>query len=84
MIRLAHKYQIEDVQKQAVAALRISYPSDWQAWETRDTQRVIAAAAVSSDIEVMFLARLVDEPKMLPSAFYTSSLARGVISDGWR
>ena len=84
MIRLAHKYQIEDVQKQAVAALRISYPPDWQAWERRDTQRVIAAAAVSSAIEVMYLARLVDEPKMLPSAFYTCSLAGGLIVDGWR
>ncbi|KAM5536124.1 hypothetical protein V8D89_010223, partial [Ganoderma adspersum] len=83
LIRLAHKYQIEDVQKQAVAALRISYPSDWQAWEKRDTQRVIAAAAVSSAIEVMSLARLVDEPKMLPSAFYTCSLAGGLIVDGW-
>ena len=43
-------------------------------------QRVIA----SFTIKVTSLARLFDEPKMLPSAFYTSSLARGVISDGWR
>ncbi|PIL23600.1 hypothetical protein GSI_14913 [Ganoderma sinense ZZ0214-1] len=84
LIRLAHKYQIEDVQKQAVAALRISYPSDFQAWEKRDSQRVIGATSVSSGIEVMSLARLVDEPKMLPSAFYMCTLAGGLIVDGWR
>ena len=67
-------------QKQAVTGLRISYHPDWQAWEKRDMQRVSA----SFTIKVTSLARLFDEPKMLPSAFYTSSLARGVISDGWR
>ncbi|KAI1786049.1 hypothetical protein LXA43DRAFT_80879 [Ganoderma leucocontextum] len=84
LIRLAHKYQIEDVQKQAIAALRVSYASDFQAWEKRESQRVIGKASVSSGIEVIFLARLVDEPKMLPTAFYMCSLASGFIVDGWR
>ena len=84
LIRLAHKYQIDDVQKQAIAALRISYPSDFQSWEKRDSQRLIGVTSVSSGIEVMSLARLVDEPKILPSAFYTCTLAGGLIVDGWR
>lgn len=72
------------MQEQAVAALRVSYPPDFQAWEKRDSLRVIGTTSVSSAIEVMALARLVDEPKMLPSVFYTCSLAGGLIVDGWR
>ena len=72
LIRLAHKYQIEDVEKRSLSALCAIYPSNLERWlETDSTiddeDRVYAIAAVN-------LAHLTDTSSILPSAFYHCAL----------
>ncbi|RPD58576.1 hypothetical protein L226DRAFT_466520 [Lentinus tigrinus ALCF2SS1-7] len=81
LIRLSHKYQIEDVEKRALSALCHIYPTELEEWVGSDSQiddndRFYAIAAVN-------LARLTDTPSILPSAFYHCALLQSRVLLGF-
>ncbi|KAI1795315.1 hypothetical protein LXA43DRAFT_1090965 [Ganoderma leucocontextum] len=81
LIRLAHKYHIQDVQDQALASLRESMLSshfdDWY-----KPLRMTSITTIHT-IGVINLARLTDTPSMLPGAFYgCTRLSPGELLDG--
>ena len=82
IIRLAHKYDIQDVFDQAIAPLEEYFTDDFSAWECND-KRVVDVAHEHC-IGVVNLARLVDKPSLLPTALYQCSLLGSAVLDGYR
>ncbi|KAI1784864.1 hypothetical protein LXA43DRAFT_1040635 [Ganoderma leucocontextum] len=80
LVRLAHKYQIHDVQDQALTALQTHFASTFSSWDSI----AVIEGDVRWGIEVIHLARLTDTPAMLPIAFYECAQAGGSIVEGWR
>ena len=81
VIRLAHKYHIQDVQDQALHVLQESVLSSrFSHWN--------GASALMDPwtlefIGIINLARLTDTPRMLPGAFYVCAYLYSEILDGW-
>ena len=77
-VRLAHKYQIEDVLEQGLNALQEYYATTLSNWHNGNfrfsPQNAIGAVA---------LARLTDTPSILPAALYTCSVLGKRVLDGW-
>ncbi|PIL26468.1 hypothetical protein GSI_12226 [Ganoderma sinense ZZ0214-1] len=72
LIRLAHKYHIQDVQDQALASLRDSVlSSDLDNWYKMPAMTSIATIDM---IGVINLARLTDTLSILPGAFFVCTL----------
>ncbi|KAI1795310.1 hypothetical protein LXA43DRAFT_992303 [Ganoderma leucocontextum] len=82
VIRLAHKYHIQDVQDQALASLQEStlspHFSDWYKSAT-----LTSFKGLNQVIGVVNLARLTDSPALLPGALYICSHLGGKLVDGW-
>lgn len=81
LIRLANKYQIEDVEKRALSALSLIFTSyRWRRihveTQSSEEDRVFAIAAVN-------LARLTNTPSVLPSAFYHCALLGSKVLSGF-
>ncbi|KAI1795285.1 hypothetical protein LXA43DRAFT_939155 [Ganoderma leucocontextum] len=78
VIRLSHKYQVEDILAQAVACLNDSF--------TRGDIKDIGAdsADPTHAIGAVNLARLVDVPCILPPAFLVCCSIGGKVFDGWK
>ena len=81
IIRLAHKYHVQDVLDQAVLALEEYFTSDFATW---DSDGIAVAFKPRHAIAVVNLARLVDIPSLLPVAFYECALLGGGIFKGYR
>ncbi|PIL26521.1 hypothetical protein GSI_12279 [Ganoderma sinense ZZ0214-1] len=83
VIRLAHKYNIEDVQKQALFALReYTFNDDFKKWREVRNERIPVDGPCA--IGAVNLARLLDIPEMLLIALYKClSLCTGIL-DGWK
>lgn len=67
-IKLAHKYDIQDVLDASLAELQLYFPKDFAPWDT---------STACSDIEAISavqLARLTSTPSVLPSALYVCCL----------
>ncbi len=80
VIRLAHKYHIQDVQDQALDVLRESILTPRFAnW---DEPLTIAHIRTPQYIGVINLARLTDTPSLLPGAFYICAYVGGGLLDG--
>ncbi|KAI1795336.1 hypothetical protein LXA43DRAFT_881932 [Ganoderma leucocontextum] len=82
IIRLAHKYHIEDVQRQALRLLReYTFNDNFEMWKgTREeTIPVDGACAIGA----VNLAKLLNVPEMILSAVYKCLSLRGGILDGW-
>lgn len=83
LVRLGHKYQIEDVQNQALAALqRYFVPLTFEDLDRPDFHNSLYRDACG--IELVHLARLTDNPTMLPIAFYACVSFGSDVVDGWR
>ncbi len=82
VITLAHKYNIEDVERQALHSLReYTLNDDFEAWR-EDRNEVIKVDGACA-IGAVNLARLLDVPQMLPIALDKGlSLGPGIL-DGW-
>jgi len=81
ILRLSTKYIIESLRAKALAHLSIAWPSDLKAWDVReDLSRAYETESASNGghlyphpIAVINLAREVNAPSLLPSAFYDLS-----------
>ncbi|KAI0079867.1 hypothetical protein K474DRAFT_1769979 [Panus rudis PR-1116 ss-1] len=81
ILRLANKYVIELLRKKAVAHLSIAWPSSLDSWDAREdfgriyemSENKSRGYLYPSPIDVIKLAREIDEPSLLPSAFYDLS-----------
>lgn len=71
IIRLAHKYLVQDVLNRAILALEEYFTDDFNIWEAEKT---VITLKRGHAIVVVNLARLVDRPSMLPTAFYECAL----------
>ncbi|KAM5536111.1 hypothetical protein V8D89_010210 [Ganoderma adspersum] len=80
LVRLAHKYQIDDLQAQAVSALQTYFVSDIASLATRFSA---FKAPEGCGIEMIYLARLLDMPHLLPMAFYSATFVGGRVVNGW-
>ncbi len=84
IIRLSHKYHIDQLQAQALAALKEHYCDTLDAYDARvpiydqDDRR-----SGESTVEIIELARLTDTPSLLPVALY-ECLTKGQLHRGWR
>ncbi|KAI1795306.1 hypothetical protein LXA43DRAFT_1090956 [Ganoderma leucocontextum] len=83
IIRLAHKYHVQDVLDQAIAALEEYFTSDFDIWE-RGANLGAVAFNPKHAIGVVNLARLVDRPSLLPLAFYQCVSLGGEVVNGYR
>ena len=83
VIRLAHKYNIADVQKQALYALReYTFNDGFEKWMEDRVERIVVEGPCA--IGAVNLARLLDEPEMLVIALYKClGLGSGIL-DGWK
>ncbi|KAM5539306.1 hypothetical protein V8D89_006997 [Ganoderma adspersum] len=79
IIRLAHKYHVQDVLDQAILALEEYFTSDFDTW---DSDRIAVAFKRRHAVAVVNLARLVDKPSLLPVAFYECALLGGGVFKG--
>ncbi|PIL26519.1 hypothetical protein GSI_12277 [Ganoderma sinense ZZ0214-1] len=82
VITLAHKYHIEDVQRQALYSLReYTFNDNFEVWkgERQEVMKVDGACAIGA----VHLARLLDVPQMLPIALYKCLNLGPNILDGW-
>ncbi|KAI0720786.1 hypothetical protein C8T65DRAFT_705656 [Cerioporus squamosus] len=82
LVRLGHKYQIDDVQTQALAALqRYFAPSTFDDLERPEFHKF---SCEERGIELIHLSRLTDTEVMLPIAFYFCVSLGSEVVDGWR
>ncbi|KAI0676526.1 hypothetical protein C8Q78DRAFT_953454, partial [Trametes maxima] len=80
LVRLAHKYGIEDVEEQALTHLKLYFTCKFDVWETQKLRFTVEPA---HGIGVVQLARLTNNLDMLPVALYTCARLGGSITEGW-
>ncbi|KAM5539624.1 hypothetical protein V8D89_006733 [Ganoderma adspersum] len=83
IIRLAHKYHVQDVLDQAIASLQEYFTSSFDAWESRIGQAAIKVRSQQA-IGIVNLARLVDRPSLLPIAFYKCATLGSAVLNGYK
>ncbi|PIL26475.1 hypothetical protein GSI_12233 [Ganoderma sinense ZZ0214-1] len=81
IIRLAHKYHVQDVLDQAILALGEYFTSDFDTWES---DRIAVVLKSRHAVAVVNLARLVDRPSLLPIALYECALLGSSVFKGYR
>ncbi|PIL26470.1 hypothetical protein GSI_12228 [Ganoderma sinense ZZ0214-1] len=86
LVRLAHKYHVQPVQDQAIAALRLfDFTDDFNTHFTgviNNTRSLMTKDEHA--IGAVNLARLTDTPSMLPLALYHCAYLGGALLDGWK
>ena len=82
--RLAHKYQIEDVQEQAVSLLKTYYTDKFREWDPHWSVKSPVAWHCANPVGVVLLARILNEPSMLPTALYSCAILGSKVLDGWK
>ncbi|KAI1795320.1 hypothetical protein LXA43DRAFT_1090970 [Ganoderma leucocontextum] len=79
VIRLAHKYNIQQVQEQALASLQ-----EWASFSySSPSPKPQIALKPAHNIGVVNLARLTDTPSLLPLALYRCAYLGSNVFDGW-
>ncbi|KAI0691704.1 hypothetical protein C8Q76DRAFT_660872 [Earliella scabrosa] len=98
MVRLAHKYGIEDVQRQALSALKADLTEfsrfyegegaaviyDETVWKGEEGPRRGLTESSSQAIGIVSLARLTDTPSLLPVALYICATLGNSMLNGWK
>ena len=79
MIRLAHKYLMDSLQRQALLALRLHFPSQFV-----ELGHTPPGWDPLYGVELAHLARLTNQSTLLPIAFYACVSAGDRITDGWQ
>ncbi|KAI0355244.1 hypothetical protein OH77DRAFT_1521273 [Trametes cingulata] len=86
LIRMGHKYAIQDILEDALARLKKHYPSDFYSWEDVMTRTSYVKSAAANAPKVVALSRLTNTPSLLPSALLdccsTTTLADTVLGEG--
>ncbi|KAI0328033.1 hypothetical protein GY45DRAFT_1255899 [Cubamyces sp. BRFM 1775] len=80
LIRMGHKYQVQDIVDDGVARLKRFYPIDYCEWEDRAIRSVYVTASGADAPEAIALAHLTDTPSILPTAY----LACATLDSEWR
>ncbi|KAI0642599.1 hypothetical protein C8Q79DRAFT_916877 [Trametes meyenii] len=83
LVRMAHKYCIEDVEQQAISCLKLYFTQDFDEWE-KGQGLFGMVQNPSRGIGALHLAQLTQNRDMYPVALYTCALAQGDIVEGWR
>ncbi|PIL26471.1 hypothetical protein GSI_12229 [Ganoderma sinense ZZ0214-1] len=84
VIRLAHKYHIQDVQDQALASLQAGiFSSDFDGWFKVPASEYLKNLDPIAAISIVNLAHLTDTPSLLPGALYACTYLEGKVLDGW-
>ncbi len=85
IIRLTHKYHIEDLLSQALSSLQVFFTTSFALWEGDSDLRLrpIEIDASARDIAVVGQARLTDTSSLLPVALYKCCSLGGDLVDGW-
>ncbi|KAM5539312.1 hypothetical protein V8D89_007003 [Ganoderma adspersum] len=85
LVRLAHKYHIQPVQDQALAALQLfNFTSDFTTFCTGSSSKTKLVNRSAESIGAVNLARLTDTPSMLPLAMYNCAYLDTAVLDGWK
>lgn len=79
VIGLAHKYNIADLERQALSVLKTCYCHTFEAFQSES--RPITVSKIDA-IPVVTLARLTDTPTMLPLALYDCCALLSSVLDG--
>ena len=79
IIRLAHKYHIQDVLDQGILALAEYFTDDFDTWMA---DKNVITFQPREAIAAVNLARLIDKPSLLPTAFYECALLGGGVLYG--
>ncbi|KAI1795309.1 hypothetical protein LXA43DRAFT_1178782 [Ganoderma leucocontextum] len=85
LVRLAHKYHIQQVQDQALAALQLfDFTSDFKTFLrcTSSKHKLVNNSAES--IGAVNLAHLTDTPYMVPLAMYNCAYLDSAVLNGWK
>ncbi|KAI0738298.1 hypothetical protein C8Q80DRAFT_1222567 [Daedaleopsis nitida] len=87
--RLAHKYEVDELLRQAIACLKTYYTDRFDVWDHKAQSGKIPLELSEDEtpfyaIGVIALARLTDTPSMLPLAFYDCCALGGSICHGWK
>ncbi|KAI0365136.1 hypothetical protein BV20DRAFT_954876 [Pilatotrama ljubarskyi] len=69
LIRMGHKYAIQDILEDGIARLKKYYPSDFDTWEDVLTRTSYVNSGAANAPQVVALSRLTDTPSLLPGAF---------------
>lgn len=80
LTRLDHNYHIEFVEHRAVACLNVLFTDSFDKW---DRSNCSFDFGNGQEIAAVGLARLTNNPDMLPLAFYHCSIRGGVVARGW-
>ncbi|KAI9061882.1 hypothetical protein FKP32DRAFT_1677810 [Trametes sanguinea] len=86
VVRLSHKYQMDQLLAQALSALMEFYTDDFHEWIKRDRKTTMTAMPIDA-ITAISLAHLTSTPSILPLAYFHASCAgskvlRGCVRDG--
>ena len=82
VIRLAHKYNVEDILRQGLSALKTYYTDDFDLFESEPCTLVEFHDGDACAISAVNLAQLTDTPEILPFALYKCCALGGAILDG--
>ena len=81
VLRLAHKYQIDQLVAQGLAHLMEYYTDDFAEWTKTDRRTCLDPAPLDA-ISVINIARLTNTPSVLPLAFLDVCTAGGAVLKG--
>ncbi|PIL26525.1 hypothetical protein GSI_12283 [Ganoderma sinense ZZ0214-1] len=86
LARLSHKYQIHDVEKQALDLLRETYVDDFDKWYFAFPSFTDSSVSLpyTHCIGVVNIARLTNTPSLLPSALYFCCALGSDLLDSWK
>lgn len=71
LVKLAHKYQIDDLREHGVTRLKTAFTDDFELWNSRTSFSTAAIHLSENDyIPAVNLARLIGATYLLPVAFY--------------
>ena len=82
LARLAHKYQIDVVERYAIGRLKEVFTNNFEAWEREVYVFNESFIAPCNPIDSIDLARLTNAPSMLPLSFYLCAQDMNLIVDG--
>ena len=85
VVRLAHKYNIEEMLGQALHILKLFYTTSFRQYERESYSHVnFVRPKLVHHIGAVNLARLTNTPSMLPLALYHCCGLSGSVIDGWK
>lgn len=80
LIRLSHKYQIEEIEARGIRALRAMYPTDLNSFMAVENH--VNEESFVHAIGAINIARLTGTPSILPAAFYHCAVLREKVIKG--